>query len=785
MTATSPYAYDKVPRFKREASSLDLDRKGSTFYGNLVTACVGRDPCYSKLSKLLCSISQRSSSSSKPQQWSDDERMTVRGALWTRSEKLRTYFVSLLEHTGNTQTYKELYTNLANDKYKVSDDKAGEVLDQFAKMVDNNDDYLLQCLANYTCTQKSRPLWNELQENEVDNDDLRDQDVILEKVDQVRQSPTYQAMAAKGVHLDDNEILAIYIYCSNDEFADVMQKHLKVSCRWKQTFYYFVRGVLKIYDCKIYGEDVSKLPQNLYHPVFLSFDEEKGVTTPMRLLQSVNCTASTDIARDFAPPDGSMFVIKDCAAALSQGDLIAAPIDWLSPHPNENEWVILPCTFFKCERPVKYVHNSQLINVVEYKTINPVFFGVDIFTKLGFLTFINHLSQKRVERVDDDTVFGDGDDEKEELRDISFYKKECDRLKQELNALRTQMGMDEAAETEDKKQEEEEEKEKKKDIKIPFKKVEDEAYLITEGKGAASMCVTSCNGELNPPFISAKGINYLKQHFQSNELDIFVDTYAKCGTTVGIKMVYKILEANGKVSAGSNKEKLNDPWNAVPWIEVDVSQQLLGSPSPNDFLSFIEHSNNNKIPRLWKTHAPLINFPASKIGENTKILHIIRNPKDVVCSYYDFFRQEPMVAYKGSFNTLFDWFCDGSVVHSSIFDFELNWFRAQRDGVLTDKQLLIIAYEDIKRKPKEIIQRVADFLGYTLSEKQLEEVHQSIDFQQSKKEAAAKGGSDIQVIVNKGQIGRWKHILTEQQSHRMDRIMAARLKDSGIRFTFE
>eukprot|EP01083_Nonionella_stella_P192152 710614_1 len=130
------------------------------------------------------------------------------------------------------------------------------------------------------------------------------------------------------------------------------------------------------------------------------------------------------------------------------------------------------------------------------------------------------------------------------------------------------------------------------------------------------MCVTSCDGELNPPFISSKGINYLKNNYISNEFDIFIDTYAKCGTTVGIKMVYKILETNNKISAGSNSNKLNDPWNAVPWIEVDVSQQLLKSPSPNDFLSFIEHSNKNKTYRIWKTHQPYNNFPCKIISEN-------------------------------------------------------------------------------------------------------------------------------------------------------------------------
>lgn len=135
-------------------------------------------------------------------------------------------------------------------------------------------------------------------------------------------------------------------------------------------------------------------------------------------------------------------------------------------------------------------------------------------------------------------------------KDLAFYQSECERLtaeneqlKAENLQLRTQLKMDtDADEKEAAAVDVSADKKPKKEIKIPFAKIEDEAYLIQEGSMAASMCVTACDGELNPPFISAKGIQWLKKNFKANELDIVVDTYAKCGTTVGIKMVYKILE---------------------------------------------------------------------------------------------------------------------------------------------------------------------------------------------------------------------------------------------------
>ena len=75
---------------------------------------------------------------------------------------------------------------------------------------------------------------------------------------------------------------------------------------------------------------------------------------------------------------------------------------------------------------------------------------------------------------------------------------------------------------------------------LPMVTIKDEAIVISEKGRNARMTVTLCDGEANPPFISARGINDLKQKYDSNELDIYVNTYAKCGTTLTIHMVYRV-----------------------------------------------------------------------------------------------------------------------------------------------------------------------------------------------------------------------------------------------------
>ncbi len=81
---------------------------------------------------------------------------------------------------------------------------------------------------------------------------------------------------------------------------------------------------------------------------------------------------------------------------------------------------------------------------------------------------------------------------------------------------------------------------KKPKLDCPFVTIDDEMYQIKEDGVNASMNVTSYEGELLPPFLSAKGISWLNENFRTNKLDIFIDTFAKSGTTLTIKLVHQV-----------------------------------------------------------------------------------------------------------------------------------------------------------------------------------------------------------------------------------------------------
>ena len=226
---------------------------------------------------------------------------------------------------------------------------------------------------------------------------------------------------------------------------------------------------------------------------------------------------------------------------------------------------------------------------------------------------------------------------------------------------------------------------------------------------------------------------------------------------------------------------MSSPWEAVPWTEVNVSQELYGSNDgkPKNFIKFIEDSSQNNSYRLWKTHAPLINMPINNMDNTkSKIIHVIRNPKDVLCSYYNFFSKEPFVQYTGNFDTLFDWFIQGTVVHSNYFDFELKWYNYYKKN--PDK-IFWIEFEKIIQNPKESIKNISQFLNIKLKDQQIENISNEISFAKMKNDARKSNiNSGANILMNKGGYGGWINKLSTKQSNIIDRIAKTKFKNSGI-----
>lgn len=90
-----------------------------------------------------------------------------------------------------------------------------------------------------------------------------------------------------------------------------------------------------------------------------------------------------------------------------------------------------------------------------------------------------------------------------------------------------------------------------------------------------------------------------------------------------------------------------------------IKQELMQANQDNtDHQNFINRISQSAIPylngmsgqRFIKSHLPLSLMPPSVFKENSKIIYVARNPKDVAISYYHLNRLYKTQGYIGDFD---------------------------------------------------------------------------------------------------------------------------------------
>ncbi|CAG5129585.1 unnamed protein product [Candidula unifasciata] len=180
--------------------------------------------------------------------------------------------------------------------------------------------------------------------------------------------------------------------------------------------------------------------------------------------------------------------------------------------------------------------------------------------------------------------------------------------------------------------------------------------------------------------------------------------------------------------------------------------------------------------RILNTHVWFDYFPKQVTEKKTKIVFTVRNPKDTAVSYYNhhisLFQGQ---RYNGPFNKWFPLFMEGQLDYGSYFDYHQEWDQVIKNN--PGLPILIVSYEDMKEDLPREIRKLAEFVGSTLSDQQVEEIAQAAGFETMKKALEA---SVSHRLLRKGQVGDWKNWLTVAQSEMVDAAVEEKLK--GTRF---
>lgn len=174
--------------------------------------------------------------------------------------------------------------------------------------------------------------------------------------------------------------------------------------------------------------------------------------------------------------------------------------------------------------------------------------------------------------------------------------------------------------------------------------------------------------------------------------DVIVATFPKCGTTWTGQITHGI-RSGGDVSFAS----LGD---VMPWLEM------------GHFFGHDVDQRQAYQPALFKSHMQL-----SELPRGAKVINIVREPGDVLLSYYKFWS-----------NTVFDpesvsiemlarrlFLEDHSDGPTNMF--RLNYFQHLVDfhALDYDGPVLFMAYEDMKLNLPAVVRRMSRFMGVPLS----------------------------------------------------------------------
>ncbi|KAL4224961.1 hypothetical protein ACF0H5_015657 [Mactra antiquata] len=187
-------------------------------------------------------------------------------------------------------------------------------------------------------------------------------------------------------------------------------------------------------------------------------------------------------------------------------------------------------------------------------------------------------------------------------------------------------------------------------------------------------------------------------------------------------------------------------------------------------------------PRILNSHMSPTLMPNEIIEKKTKIVHVMRNPKDAFVSMYHHFKAMSRgEEFTRDFQTFLPYVLGtyGIHLHSSFFDYIRAW---EAFSEKYPDQIINIYYEDMKEDPVREIKKINEFLGTNRDSKIIEQIAEACDFKNLKKADAEvkvkesldnkgpKGqGPKLDFMYRKGQVGDWKNHFTVAMNEQMDR----------------
>ncbi|NXS55211.1 ST2B1 Sulfotransferase, partial [Brachypteracias leptosomus] len=267
-----------------------------------------------------------------------------------------------------------------------------------------------------------------------------------------------------------------------------------------------------------------------------------------------------------------------------------------------------------------------------------------------------------------------------------------------------------------------------------------------------------------PAYNSEQSLSFAHNEFLVRDDDTFNITYPKSGTrgTVWMTEILSLIRSRG--CPGWNRAVLNS-------TRLGLGSALSQPP-----------------PRLLTSHLPRHIFPKSFSRSRAEVIYTLRDPRDVVVSYYYFSKMCSSYEDPTSLEQFLRDFLDGELPHGSWFEHVRGWMELK-----DTENFFFITYEELKQDLQGSVRRLCRFLGQDLDDDAISSAVHNASFTAMQENPMCSSillPADIMDqtkgrFLRKGICGDWKNHFTVAQSETFDRIYQDRMQDLKMTFPWD
>ncbi|XP_046559672.1 sulfotransferase 1C2-like [Haliotis rubra] len=201
----------------------------------------------------------------------------------------------------------------------------------------------------------------------------------------------------------------------------------------------------------------------------------------------------------------------------------------------------------------------------------------------------------------------------------------------------------------------------------------------------------------------------------------------------------------------------------------------------------IEQTSNEKLahlplPRVLNGHMHFELLPKAALEKKLKIVYVLRDPRDVACSWYQLIKKYFRCREKVEICPFAAWmklFLNGKLEWGTWFDHVTNWEKAMANPQHSSS-ILVVRFEDLVTQPVREIERIDEFLNTKTDDTFRRRVVEkcSLDNMIRDKHSVTKKLEGKSVHFVQGKIGSWKDNFSAELSEYFNRVYDEKMKDS-------